>query len=137
MDRPAGRHRVMPASLPGWRRVALPAYDHAMNTDTPARTWFVSRHPGAVAWAQSRRLPIDHWVAHLDPAVLARGDTVIGSLPVHLAAAVCACGARYLHLALNLPEDWRGRELSAGELDAAGGRVQEFHIEPRETTPHE
>lgn len=96
-------------------------------SSTP-RTWFVSRHPGAVAWARGRRLPIDCWVEHLEPAEVAAGDTVIGTLPVPQAAGVCARGGRYLHLTLNLPRELRGRELSADDLCLLGAELNEFRV---------
>jgi CRISPR-associated protein Csx16 len=91
-------------------------------------TYFVSRHPGAVEWARRQGLAVDHWLAHLDPAVVQPGDTVAGTLPIHLAAQVCAHGGRYLHLSLDLPAHLRGRELSVQDLDDAGARLEEFHI---------
>ncbi len=93
--------------------------------------WFVSRHPGAVEWAQRHGLRIDRFVPHLDPDAVASGDTVIGTLPVHLAARLCERGANYLHLSLDLPPAWRGRELTADELDAAGARLDAFDIRRR------
>lgn len=65
--------------------------------------WFVSRHPGALDWAARHGIGYERHVAHLDPEEVSPGDTVIGSLPVHLAGEVCACGARYFNLSLNLP----------------------------------
>lgn len=91
-------------------------------------TWFISRHPGALEWARRRGLRVDQYVAHLDPASVQPGDTVIGSLPVNLATAVCERGARYLHLSLELPAHLRGQELSADQLDALGARVQAYLI---------
>ena len=90
--------------------------------------WFVSRHPGALEWAQQQGLVGLRRVAHLDPALLAPGDVVIGTLPLHLAAAVCARGVRYLCLVVDLPAEARGRELSAAELDAYGARLEEFVV---------
>jgi CRISPR-associated protein Csx16 len=92
-------------------------------------TWFVSRHPGAREWAARRGIAVDRAVAHLDVAQVRAGDTVIGTLPVNLAAEVCACGARYLHLSLDLPEAMRGRELSAEELEGCGARLEPFVVE--------
>jgi CRISPR-associated protein Csx16 len=90
--------------------------------------WFVSRHPGALAWAKSQRLQIDQHASHLDAALVHSGDTVIGTLPVHLAARVCAQGAAFYNLTLDLPEQWRGRELSAAALTACNARLERFHI---------
>ena len=91
-------------------------------------TFFVSRHPGAVEWARRQGQTVDRWVAHLDVASVGAGDTVIGSLPLHLAAEVNARGARFVHLTLDIPAEWRGRELSADELQAAGARLEEFFV---------
>ena len=47
-------------------------------------------------------------MAHRDPVDVTAGDTVIGTMPIYLAAPVCERGARYLHLALHLPNEMRG-----------------------------
>jgi len=91
-------------------------------------TFFVSRHPGAQEWARAEGLAVDQVLDHLDLALVQPGDRVLGSLPVNLAAAVCARGGRYLHLSLELPRDWRGRELSAADLKALGARIEEYQI---------
>ncbi|MEW6039541.1 MAG: CRISPR-associated protein Csx16 [Pseudomonadota bacterium] len=91
-------------------------------------TFFITRHPGARAWAEQEGIRIDRVVDHLDPAEVEAGDTVLGTLPVNLAAEVCARGARYLHLSLGLPPEWRGKELSADDLRRFGARLEEFLV---------
>jgi len=91
--------------------------------------FFVTRHPGALDWARRRGITFDTHVVHLDPAKVSRGDTVIGSLPVHLAAAVCARGARCLNLSLDLPPNLRGRELNAQMLEECQARIEEYRVE--------
>lgn len=91
-------------------------------------TFFISRHPGAVDWAAEEGIVVDRQIAHLDTETIQPGDVVIGTLPVNLAARVCERGGRYLHLSLELPPDWRGRELSADDLRRIGARVQEYRI---------
>lgn len=91
-------------------------------------TWFVSRHPGAIEWATRQHLHVDCVVPHLDPTQVQPGDTVIGSLPVNLAAQVCASGAAYLHLALELPAGSRGQELTADDLERLGAQLESFEI---------
>jgi len=91
-------------------------------------TWFISRHSGAIEWAASISVGVDRWARHLEIDAVDRGDVVIGTLPVHLAAEVCRYGARYLHLVLDLPEQLRGTELTAVQLTAAGARLVEFQI---------
>ena len=91
--------------------------------------WFVSRHPGALAWVARQGLQIDRFATHLDPAEVHVGDIVIGSLPVNLAAEACRRGARYLHLSVALPPELRGKELSADQLEKLGARLEEYWIE--------
>ena len=91
-------------------------------------TWFITRHPGARDWAEREALKIDRYCAHLDPQDVQAGDTVIGSLPVHLAAAVCARGARYFNLSLDLTAAARGKELSAVELETFNARIEEYEV---------
>ncbi len=106
-----------------------PSYLHSMTT------WFVSRHTGALQWLQQHGPEFDRHVDHLDPAQVQPGDTVIGTLPVNLAAQVCARGAAYLHLSLSLPAKLRGIELSNEELRTLGATLQPFEIRPRKTKP--
>jgi CRISPR-associated protein Csx16 len=93
-------------------------------------TWFISRHPGAITWAAQHGLPVERHERHLDPTQVQAGDIVIGTLPVHLAAAVCQRGARFLNLSLDLPTHWRGRELSVEELRQCNARLEGFEIRP-------
>lgn len=92
-------------------------------------TTLVTRHPGAVEWAARQGLKVDKHLTHLDPAAVQPGDTVIGTLPVNLAAAVCARGGQFWYLSLDLPEGARGRELSADDLDAYGARLEAYAIQ--------
>jgi CRISPR-associated protein Csx16 len=91
-------------------------------------TYLITRHPGAIEWAARRGLPIDRQVLHLDPETIRSGDVVIGTLPVNLAAEVCARGGKFHSLTLDLPAHLRGRELSADELEACGARLEEFVV---------
>ncbi|MCF7992144.1 MAG: CRISPR-associated protein Csx16 [Thiohalocapsa sp.] len=91
-------------------------------------TYFVSRHPGALVWAAEEGIRVDRRIDHLDLGVVAPGDTVIGSLPVNLAADVCARGARYLHLSLRLPPALRGVELTSAQMRDCGARLEEYSV---------
>ena len=91
-------------------------------------TWFVTRHPGAVEWAARQGLAVDRQVAHLDVADIQPGDIVIGILPIHLAAEVCARGARFYNLSLDVPPEARGRELSADDLERYGARLEGYTV---------
>ena len=111
------------------------AHHSDMNTPIPSlvgTTWFVSRHAGAIEWARRNEIYAHRWVSHVDTREISPGDTVIGSLPVHMAAAVCARGARYLHLALDLPKELRGHELTFEQLTEIKARLQCYYLEKRE-----
>ena len=60
-------------------------------------TTFVSRHQGAIDWAnQEGLLPEDsRIVTDYDPESAQAGEIVIGTLPAQLAARICERGARY------------------------------------------
>jgi CRISPR-associated protein Csx16 len=92
--------------------------------------YFITRHPGAVAWGHEEGIEVTQLIDHLDVELIQPSDTVVGTLPVNLAAEVCARGGRYLHLSLNLPPERRGRELSAEDMRRYGARVEEFLIVP-------
>ena len=91
-------------------------------------TWFVTRHAGALDWAKAQGIDDARAIRHLDMERMERGDQVLGTLPVHLAAGVCARGARYLHLSLDIPEDRRGHELTAADMEAFGARLEEYQV---------
>lgn len=92
-------------------------------------TFLVTRHPGALEWAARQGFPIDRRLDHLDPPDIQPGDTVIGTLPVHLTAEVCARGGRFFNLSLDLPPAARGTELSADDMDRYGARLEEYLID--------
>lgn len=91
-------------------------------------TWFVSRHPGAVEWAARQGLSVDRQVDHLEIDQIQPGDAVIGILPIHLAAKVCARGARFYNLSIDVPLQWRGKELDADALERFGARLEAFEV---------
>ncbi|MGF1645161.1 MAG: CRISPR-associated protein Csx16 [Thiotrichales bacterium] len=88
--------------------------------------FFVTRHPGAVDWSAAEGIIVDHALDHLDVSRVARGDVVIGTLPVNLIAEVNARGAQYLHLTLELPPELRGKELTAEEMRRCGARLENY-----------
>lgn len=90
-------------------------------------TYFITRHQGALEWAQRQGIEATV-LAHLDVAHIHPGDTVIGTLPVHIAAEICAIGATYLHLILDTPEHMRGHELTADEMTKYNAHLMEFKI---------
>ncbi len=98
-------------------------------------TWFVSRHTGAVDWAKQHGVLDDansqvRTVSEIHAETVALGDYVIGTLPVHLVAEICARGAHYLHISMQVPAELRGTELTAAQMDACGASCREFLVLP-------
>jgi len=96
--------------------------------------YFVSRHEATRIWA-ARRYPGAKLVEHLDVARVAFGDRVLGTLPVHVAAAVCARGATFEHLVLDTPLSMRGAELDEATLSAARPRLERFDVQTLAASP--
>lgn len=89
--------------------------------------YFISRHRGAVDWAKGKGIEAK-LVGHLDTSIIKAGDRVLGTLPVSIAAEVCERGGRYFHLSLNIPENRRGDELSAEDMEKFGAKLEEFVV---------
>lgn len=90
--------------------------------------WFVSRHQGAIDWVKESDIQVDRFVAHLNVAEVEHGDTVIGTLPVHLAAEICAKGAKFAFLELPQTLEGRGSEYTAQDMREMGARLQRFDV---------
>jgi len=88
----------------------------------------VSRHAGAIEWLRRRGIE-GEVISHVaDPEVI-RGKTVVGNLPMHLAAAADRVGVIEMP---NLPPDARGRDLSADEMEAFGASISWYRVEREE-----
>lgn len=92
-------------------------------------TYFVSRHKDAILWAAEMQVKAEKIIRteNLDPAILCEGDEVIGTLPVQMIAEVCARGARYFHLTMEIPAEYRGEELTAQQMKAFNARLLSFN----------
>lgn len=91
-------------------------------------TYFISRHTGAVQWAEQQGISVDRQLSHLEIDRIQAGDIVIGSLPVNLVARLNQKEAHYLHLSLNLPPEWRGQELNPEQMRQCHARLEEYRV---------
>jgi CRISPR-associated protein Csx16 len=89
--------------------------------------YLVSRHAAAITWIK-QQTQVDQAIDHFDSNLIQPGDTVIGTLPVHIAAEVCERGGKYLHLELTIPSEQRGKELSLEEMSACNPTLTYFQI---------
>lgn len=97
--------------------------------------WFVSRHPGAVEWIRSTGVKVDEFRDHLNIEDIEMGDIVMGVLPMSVAAAVCAKGARFIGMEISQSREMRGKELQVQDLKDLNCRLQEFFVTPLEEEP--
>lgn len=96
--------------------------------------FFVTRHPGAIEWATRQGLSDIHQVTHLADLeqTIKPGDAVIGTLPINLVAEVNRLGGTYQHLSMDLPDEARGKELTADDMDQYGARLEPFYAGTRD-----
>ena len=89
-------------------------------------TYFISRHPGAVEWAESEGFHVDERLAHFDVTIVEQGDCILGTLPINLVAQVNERGGKYMHLTLELPSELRGKELTANDMREFCARLEPY-----------
>ncbi len=92
-------------------------------------TYFISRHQGAIQWAQEKGIKIDKQQTHLDIEQIQANDSVIGTLPINLVAELTRKKATYYHLTLELPEHLRGKELTANDMQRCKARLEAYKAE--------
>ncbi len=103
----------------------------AIEPHQKGRTLLVTRHLGAVEWVQNQGYANAEHFEHLDQSTidsLKDNDTVIGSLPIHLAARVCATKAQFIFLQIDIPKTKRGTELSSADMEQCSARLVTFHV---------
>lgn len=100
-------------------------------TTTTAETVIVTRHTGAVEWLARRGIggPV---LDHAAPADV-RGKIVVGVVPLYLAALAREVWVIDLP---HLPPGWRGRDLTADEMDQAGARLTRYRVTRTDDLPH-
>lgn len=93
--------------------------------------YLISRHAGAVEWLEARGFDDPVLVNHATQNFidsLTESDFVFGTLPIHLAEAVCHQGARFFNLTLDVPAEYRGKELTPDLMEEFGARLTEYRI---------
>ena len=83
-------------------------------------------------WARRRGINAE-LISHLAVEEVQQGDVVLGTLPVNMVADICARGASYFHLIIDLPPELRGKELSADEMARAGACLRQYYVTDMET----
>jgi CRISPR-associated protein Csx16 len=91
----------------------------------------ITRHAATVEWLKSTMLPTDEVVvtAHYTPGMAQGFDYVVGILPIQLVAELCAEGIRYYQMIMDVPEEFRGKELSIEQMDQFNARLVQYNVE--------
>lgn len=101
-----------------------------------SKTLFVNRNAGAQDWAQKNGFAAAKIVESFVPDMVEAGDTIVGTLPLPLAAAVHAKGASFIALTMKpVPAELRGTPLSAEQMDELGAAVQPMTVEVVDIVP--
>ncbi len=100
------------------------------------KTLFVNRNAGAQDWAQENGFAAATVVESFAPDMVEAGDTVVGTLPLPLAAAVHDKGATFIALTMRpVPAELRGTPLSAEQMDELGAATQPMTVEVIDIEP--
>ncbi|MFZ2560458.1 MAG: CRISPR-associated protein Csx16 [Candidatus Nanoperiomorbaceae bacterium] len=92
--------------------------------------YFITRHAGALAWAEQKKLHYDVHCEHLvDLELLKAGDIIIGTLPINMVYLLNVRGVRYIHLSLQIPPELRGVELNVEQLQACQATLEEYQVQ--------
>ena len=88
-------------------------------------TKIVTRHDGALEWVKKHHPEFAdvEVIAQASPEDL-KGNRIIGTLPIHL-AAICK---RYWHLEMTVPADRRGTEISCEDMEKFGCKITRFEV---------
>ncbi|GIV04077.1 MAG: hypothetical protein KatS3mg015_2907 [Fimbriimonadales bacterium] len=91
----------------------------------------VTRHAGAVEWL-ARRGITGTVIEHASPDDV-HGKIVVGVVPLDLAALADEVWVIGLP---HLPVEWRGRDLTADEMDEAGARLTHYRVSRTDDPPY-
>ena len=90
---------------------------------TDQKTVIVTRHQGLVEWLSRKGITGDVIPSATVDDV--RGKRVVGALPLYLAAeAESVVAVEYI-----CPFEFRGKDLSADQLEELGAKLSEFRVE--------
>ncbi len=92
------------------------------------KTILVSRHQGTIEWAKNSNLHIDEYKEHLYIEDVECGDTVIGNIPMAMAADLCAMGIKYCSITIPFNLSERGTELSCKTVTERQCKIEEFYV---------
>jgi len=90
-------------------------------------TWLITRHQGAKDWLAEQGF-VGVQVDHIDINLIKKDDVIIGTLPINLVAKACEIGAKYLHLSLAVPANYRGKELTSKQMQNFGISLTPFKV---------
>ena len=95
----------------------------------------VTRHTATVEWIKSTLLPSDEVsvVAHYAPGMEDSFDYVVGILPMNYVADMYVRNPkiRYYQVSMEVPEEFRGKELTIEQMDKFHASLVPYYVEVR------
>lgn len=95
----------------------------------------VTRHQATVEWIKSTLRPSDEVsvVAHYTPGAEESFDYVVGILPMNLVADMYVRNPqiRYYQVIMDVPEEFRGKELTSEQMKEFNARYIQYYVEVR------
>lgn len=88
--------------------------------------WVITRHVGALVWLHSVGVRPDRIESDLDLSRVRPGDSVVGVVPLCLAAGIGARGASCWHIVMDLEAHDRGRALGPRRMRQRNARLVQF-----------
>lgn len=89
--------------------------------------YLVSRQQETVDALRSDNVAFDKIISHFNPAIVKPGDVVLASLPLPIAAKVCAKGGIYKHVEITRPANIHG-DLTSAEILKYGYQINQYDI---------
>ncbi len=91
--------------------------------------YLISRHQGAVHWLQQQiQEPCKLLERLKDDITFQPNDWIIGTLPTQKIADVCAQGARFFLIEMQVPDHLRGQELTYSDMIALNAKLVEYTV---------
>lgn len=98
-----------------------------------AKVLIVTRHNATVEWLKNTITSdeADEMVvtAHYTPGMAQGFLYVVGILPINMVAELYAEGIRYYQVTMDVPEEFRGKELSIEQMDEFNARLVQYRVE--------
>jgi CRISPR-associated protein Csx16 len=96
------------------------------------KTILVTRHQAVLKWIENQGIQVDQHLEHFHPDQAQGGDTLIGNLPIGMVAKLNQMGVSYLHIDINVPQAFRGQELTETQMQEFGASIVAYEVSEKQ-----